>query len=63
MEVNGRLMRYAVKEVSKRFRSAWIGKILPFGIGAVLGTMANRKIAKRTVGNAYDSLGPLPTHF
>nr|WP_099092705.1 hypothetical protein [Corynebacterium crudilactis] len=63
MEINGQLLKFAVKEVNKRFRTAWIGKILPFGIGAVLGTMANRKIAKKTVGNAHDSLGPLPTHF
>ncbi|ALC05531.1 hypothetical protein CDES_05470 [Corynebacterium deserti GIMN1.010] len=63
MEVNGRLMKYAIKQVNKRFRAAWVGKILPFGIGAVMGTIANRKIANKTIGNAYDSLGPLPATF
>ena len=63
MEVNGRMMKYAIKQVNRRFRAAWIGKIMPFGIGAVVGTVTNRKIAKQTIGNAYDSLGPIPASF
>lgn len=63
MEVNDRMLRYAVKQATKQFRTTWIGKLLPLGIGAVLGTLANRKLAKKTIGNAHDSLGPVPASF
>ena len=63
MEVNDRMLRYAIKRVTKQFRASWFGKILPLGIGAVLGTLANRKLARKTIGNAHDSLGPLPAGF
>ncbi len=63
VEVNDRMIRLAVKQVGKKVRSAWLGKLLPLGIGAVLGTIANRKLVKKTVGNAHDSLGPIPAGF
>lgn len=62
-EVNNRLMRTALKSVSKKFRRAWLGKIMPLGIGAVLGTLANRKLAKAVIANSRESLGPLPRDF
>ncbi|MFP7366086.1 hypothetical protein SFC07_09975 [Corynebacterium callunae] len=63
LEVNSRLLKFGINRIGKQFRKAWIGKILPLGVGAVLGTMANRKMAKKTIGNAYDSLGPVPSSF
>lgn len=63
MEMNNTLLRLALKQVSKKFRRAWVGKIMPLGIGAVLGTMANRKLAKNMIRNSHDSLGPLPRSF
>ncbi|WP_080795550.1 hypothetical protein [Corynebacterium pacaense] len=55
VEVNGRLLRMALR----RFRFTWLGKIMPLGIGAVLGLMANRRLARRALRNTYESLGPL----
>lgn len=62
-EINNRLLRTAINRVGKRLRHAWIGKIMPLGIGAVLGTLANRKLAEKVVSNARESLGALPAKF
>lgn len=62
-EVNNQLLRMALNQVSKRLRTAWIGKIMPMGVGAVLGTVANRKLASKVVNNTNESLGPLPATF
>lgn len=62
-DVNGRLMKMAVKRLGKRFRGAWLGRILPLGVGAVIGTITNRKLASKAISNAQESLGPLPKSF
>lgn len=36
---------------------------MPMGVGAVLGTVANRKLASKVVNNTNESLGPLPATF
>lgn len=61
--VNNRMLRLAMKQVSKRMKYAWAGKIMPLGIGVVVGTMANRKIAQKVIGSTQESLGPLPQRF
>ena len=45
LAVNSMLGRIAFKQMRKRFGGALVRKILPFGVGAVLGARANRKIA------------------
>ncbi|WKD60944.1 hypothetical protein CCICO_04535 [Corynebacterium ciconiae DSM 44920] len=62
-KMNNRLLKQALKQTNKRLRAAWIGKVMPLGIGAVIGTVANRKLAKKLIGNTYDSLGPAPAEF
>ncbi|AKK02838.1 hypothetical protein [Corynebacterium epidermidicanis] len=62
-EVNNRLGRLAMKKVTKSIQKAWLGKIMPLGIGAVLGTLANRKLATKVIENARESFGPLPVAF
>lgn len=62
-EVNSRLLRIALKRVGKKLGASWFGKILPFGVGAVLGTIANRKLANRLIRNAGESLGTPPAAF
>ncbi|STC70172.1 hypothetical protein [Corynebacterium pilosum] len=61
--VNNRLMRFALKRVTRRFATAWIGKLLPLGLGAVAGTMVNRKLANEVINNVSKDLGPTPTNF
>ena len=58
-ELNGRLLSLATKRLGKSVRNAWLGKLMPLGIGAVVGTVANRKLAKRVIAHAQESLGPL----
>ncbi len=61
--LNNRLLRTALKQVGKKFRWAWLGKIMPLGIGAVAGTVANRRLAKRAITNSRESLGTPPATF
>lgn len=61
--VNNRLAKTALSRITKRLRTAWLGKLMPLGIGAALGTIANRKIAKKLIEHVRQSLGPTPQHF
>lgn len=62
-EMNERLVKTAMKSMTKRLRRAWLGKLMPLGIGAVLGSVANRKLADNVVESARNSLGSLPQSF
>lgn len=62
-EVNNRLIRMALKNFSKRLRRAWLGKIMPLGIGAVAGVVANRKLSRAVIANTRESLGMVPATF
>lgn len=59
--LNGRLTKLFAKQVTKRLKWAWVSKLVPMGIGAVLGTSANRKLAKKVIEHAGEQLSPLPT--
>ncbi|GAB3939722.1 hypothetical protein [Corynebacterium tapiri] len=61
--VNNRLMRMAMRRVTKRLMRGWIGKIMPLGIGAVAGTIANRRLAGEITQNMRESLGDTPQAF
>lgn len=60
-DINNRLLRMAIKRMGKRFRGAWLGRILPLGVGVVIGTVTNRKLASKAIAHAHQSLGPLPS--
>lgn len=62
-EINNRMLKIALKRVTKSVRSAWIGKLLPLGIGTVVGSLANRRIAEGVAEHVHTSLGPLPQRF
>lgn len=62
-EVNNRMMRMALKQVTKKMSASWLGKIMPFGIGAVIGSIVNRKLAGKVINNAAESLGAPPAQF
>ncbi|WP_187975478.1 hypothetical protein [Corynebacterium poyangense] len=61
--VNNRLLRVALKQVRKRLSAAWIAKVMPLGIGAVIGLITNRRLAKKFIENSRESLGVLPAQF
>lgn len=58
--LNGRLTKLFTKQITKRLKWAWVSKLMPMGIGAVLGTSANRKLAKKVMEHTREQLSPLP---
>lgn len=57
-------MRKAMfKRYARRSAGSLIGRILPFGIGAVVGAAVNRKMAKIVIENAQHAFGPAPAVF
>ncbi|MEJ5998614.1 hypothetical protein [Corynebacterium sp. H130] len=61
--INAQLMKMARSRLTKKLKTMWIGKILPLGIGLVVGTMANRKLADQVISNTRESMGPIPAQF
>ncbi|RJO80017.1 hypothetical protein D5S18_01860 [Nocardia panacis] len=58
--MNDSLMkRFIVRFLTKRMALA-AGKILPAGIGAVIGGFGNRALGKTTIANARKAFGPAP---
>lgn len=57
--LNGRLAKTFTKQVTKRFKWAWLSKLMPLGIGAVMGGIANRKLAQLVMGNTHSHLDAL----
>ena len=62
-DLNKKMFNFAMKRISKSIRLAWLGKLMPLGIGAVLGSVANRKIGNNLIDHVAETLGPLPTSF
>lgn len=56
-ELNSRLLRYFVKRFTLRRGALAFGKLLPVGLGAVIGAIGNRLMAKRIIGNAGRAFG------
>ncbi|KQB86320.1 hypothetical protein [Corynebacterium lowii] len=59
--INNRLLRTVLNRTTKRMAGAWLGKLMPFGIGAAVGLIANRKIAKRMIRHTREAMGELKT--
>lgn len=57
---NKMLLRAAKKRFMKNARLAAIGKLMPLGIGAVIGATANRKLGNVLLERTRASLGPIP---
>ena len=57
--INGRLAKLFMKQATKKLKWAWVAKLLPMGVGAVLGTTANRKLARQVIDHASTQLSPL----
>lgn len=54
------LKRRFMKKLLVRQGAGLLGRAVPFGIGAVIGGVGNRAMAKSVVQNAHDLFGPLP---
>lgn len=62
-QTNNVLERMAMRSLNKQMRRAWLGKLMPLGIGAIAGTTANRKLADGVIENEHDALGAVPAGF
>ncbi|WP_372494361.1 MULTISPECIES: hypothetical protein [Nocardia] len=59
---DGLMKRFVVQLLTKR-AVLMFGKVLPAGIGAVIGGFGNRVMGKNVVGNARKAFGPAPAAF
>lgn len=57
--LNGRLLNMFIKNMTKRMRWMWVSKLIPFGIGAVLGTFANRKLGRQMIKHTHTQIPAL----
>ena len=57
---NTRMLKYFVKRYTVRRGALMFGKMLPVGIGAVVGGAGNRIMGKKIVRNARQAFGPPP---
>ena len=62
-QLNNRLLRYFVKRYALKLGVMMFGKVLPMGIGAVIGGGGNRVMGKRIVKNAREAFGPAPARW
>jgi hypothetical protein len=62
-QLNNRLMKYFVKRYALKRGAIAFGKMLPMGIGAVIGGGGNRFMGRKIVSNARKSFGPAPARW
>jgi hypothetical protein len=62
-QLNSRLMRYFVKRYALKRGAIAFGKLLPVGVGAVVGGVGNRMMGKKIVGNAQSAFGTPPLRW
>lgn len=62
-ELNSRLLRYFVKRFTLRRGALAFGKLLPIGLGAIVGAVGNRLMGKKIIGNARKAFGSPPDRW
>jgi len=62
-QLNSRLMRYFVKRYTLKRGAITFGKLLPVGIGAVVGGVGNRMMGKKIVAHAHTAFGDPPPRW
>jgi hypothetical protein len=62
-QLNSRLMRYFVKRYTLRRGALAFGKMLPVGIGAVVGGVGNRMMGKKIIANSRKAFGDPPPRW
>ena len=61
--VNTALARRLVRRQAARQGALALGRLVPFGIGAVIGVTGARALGRTVVTGAQQAFGPPPTHF
>lgn len=62
-QLNSRLLKYFVKKYTLKRGAIAFGKLLPVGVGAVVGGVGNRAMGKKIVANARQAFGTPPTRW
>ena len=62
-QLNSRLLRFFVKRYTLKRGAIVFGKLLPVGIGAVVGGVGNRLMGKRIIENARMAFGSPPPRW
>lgn len=62
-QMNARLPKRAVRRFALRRGALLFGKILPVGIGAVIGAIGNRMVGKKIVRNTRSAFGTPPARW
>lgn len=62
-QLNSRLLRYFVKRYTLRRGAITFGKLLPVGIGAIVGGVGNRLMGKKIIANAHTAFGNPPPRW
>jgi hypothetical protein len=58
--VRAKIQTMFLRSLLKTQGTAWLGRALPFGIGAVVGGVGNRVMGRAVVANAREAFGPMP---
>jgi hypothetical protein len=58
--VRAKIQTMFLRSLVKTQGTAWLGRALPFGIGAVVGGVGNRVMGRAVVANAKEAFGPIP---
>jgi hypothetical protein len=62
-QLNARLLKRAIRRFTLRRSALMFGKLLPVGIGAVIGAVGNRLAGKKIVRNARKAFGTPPARW
>jgi hypothetical protein len=62
-QLNSRLLRFFVKRYALKRGAIAFGKLLPVGLGAVVGGVGNRLMGKRIIENAHMAFGSPPPRW
>jgi hypothetical protein len=62
-QLNSRLLKRAVRRFTLRRSALLFGKMLPIGIGAIIGAIGNRLVGKKIVRNTRKAFGTPPARW
>ncbi|UXA16810.1 hypothetical protein [Mycobacterium sp. SMC-4] len=62
-QLNTRLLRYFVKRYTLKRGAIAFGKLMPVGVGAVVGGVGNRLMGNKIVANAHSAFGEPPQRW
>ena len=62
-DVAARIRDAFIKRFAANTAGRTVGRLVPFGIGAVIGGAGNRLLARRVIETAHEAFGPAPSTF